>query len=310
MEVEVQHQGIDPEFFRSRVKRIAELEEKAIGHKRNLKIAGKRLVLVRFEQGLMASEIMKSKGAEKYGENLMGQIAKEAGRYGPPVGRRTLYKWRKRAEDPPWNGRLDAYRAWVNEKLKEKGRITSTYVHNYAKKYLREHEEEEKSLDEQLEERKNDLLERANKTEGKAKDLEEEAEDLEKQLQSHNGQSSSDDLAEVRGMAYKVREVAQDLKGQTERMQVKGEGRIESRAYLDWVKEHDCCVCHAPAHDPHHIEGRGTAVKTHDFFTIPLCRTHHDEWEDHGQDTFCEKHQLDPWKEVSHLMLSFIIEQA
>ncbi|MEQ5350179.1 DUF968 domain-containing protein, partial [Proteus genomosp. 6] len=41
-----------------------------------------------------------------------------------------------------------------------------------------------------------------------------------------------------------------------------------------------CCVCGQQADDPHHIIGHGMGgmgTKAHDLFTIPLCRTHHDE---------------------------------
>jgi hypothetical protein len=56
-------------------------------------------------------------------------------------------------------------------------------------------------------------------------------------------------------------------------------GRIEDRAYLDWVKTLPCCGCHAPADDPHHIYRsgyRGMGTKVPDYFTIPLCRPCHD----------------------------------
>jgi hypothetical protein len=70
-------------------------------------------------------------------------------------------------------------------------------------------------------------------------------------------------------------------------------GRIEDRGYMNWVKRQPCCVCGAPADDPHHIHGRGfkgMGTKVPDYWTIPLCRAHHDElhhnvglWEDaHG----------------------------
>lgn len=56
-------------------------------------------------------------------------------------------------------------------------------------------------------------------------------------------------------------------------------GRIEDRKYLDWVKTLPCCGCHAPADDPHHMHSRGykgMGTKVPDYWTIPLCRTCHD----------------------------------
>lgn len=57
-------------------------------------------------------------------------------------------------------------------------------------------------------------------------------------------------------------------------------GRIEDRSYLNWVKSLPCCVCNAPADDPHHIVVpgfKGMGTKSPDYWAIPLCRTHHDE---------------------------------
>ena len=52
-----------------------------------------------------------------------------------------------------------------------------------------------------------------------------------------------------------------------------------SKKYLKWVKSLPCCVCKAPADDPHHIKGvghlSGVGMTAPDQFTIPLCREHH-----------------------------------
>ncbi len=50
--------------------------------------------------------------------------------------------------------------------------------------------------------------------------------------------------------------------------------------YTRWVKSQPCLCCGQQADDPHHLIGHGlggTGTKTHDLFTIPLCRKHHDE---------------------------------
>lgn len=54
--------------------------------------------------------------------------------------------------------------------------------------------------------------------------------------------------------------------------------RWESTKYLQWVKSQPCCACGSIADDAHHIIGHGQggmATKSHDLFTIPLCRVHH-----------------------------------
>ena len=54
-----------------------------------------------------------------------------------------------------------------------------------------------------------------------------------------------------------------------------------SRRYLDWVKSQPCCVCGAPADDPHHLTGigklGGMGTKAPDWAVMPVCRRHHDE---------------------------------
>lgn len=56
--------------------------------------------------------------------------------------------------------------------------------------------------------------------------------------------------------------------------------RMESRAYLNWVKSLRCVSCDAPADDPHHPHGvgyKGMGTKVPDFWAIPVCRSCHDE---------------------------------
>jgi hypothetical protein len=56
--------------------------------------------------------------------------------------------------------------------------------------------------------------------------------------------------------------------------------RMESRAYMDWVKTLPCaCGCGVPADDPHHpydVGFGGGATKVPDYWCIPLARRCHD----------------------------------
>lgn len=57
-------------------------------------------------------------------------------------------------------------------------------------------------------------------------------------------------------------------------------GRMEDRAYLNWVKTLPCCGCGDHSDDPHHIHSRGfkgMGTKVPDYMTMPLCRICHDE---------------------------------
>jgi hypothetical protein len=57
---------------------------------------------------------------------------------------------------------------------------------------------------------------------------------------------------------------------------------VRNKKYTDWVKSLECCVCGAPADDPHHGialgygEG-GTGTKACDLLTMPMCRPCHNE---------------------------------
>lgn len=57
---------------------------------------------------------------------------------------------------------------------------------------------------------------------------------------------------------------------------------VRSREYMDFVKEHPCCVCSSsPPSDPHHFGPAGTkgmGLKTDDLRTVPLCRGCHDQF--------------------------------
>lgn len=49
-----------------------------------------------------------------------------------------------------------------------------------------------------------------------------------------------------------------------------------SAAYLQHVREHDCCNCGAPGpSDPDHVGSRGVGQKCSDYETAPLCRDCH-----------------------------------
>jgi hypothetical protein len=58
-------------------------------------------------------------------------------------------------------------------------------------------------------------------------------------------------------------------------------GRIELRAYLDWLKTLPCATCGAPApSDPSHVNSfKGMGTKSPDLFAIPECRQCHESYE-------------------------------
>ncbi|MGU0043993.1 DUF968 domain-containing protein [Escherichia coli] len=56
--------------------------------------------------------------------------------------------------------------------------------------------------------------------------------------------------------------------------------RWVNEKYTRWVKTQPCARCGKPADESHHLIGHGQGgmgTKSHDIFTLPLCREHHNE---------------------------------
>lgn len=76
-----------------------------------------------------------------------------------------------------------------------------------------------------------------------------------------------------------------------------------------FVRSHCCAVpgCIASTVDCAHLRsvanGAGTSLKPHDQFTVPLCRTHHQQEEDAGPDAFGDRHGIDLWEMAATLVL-------
>ncbi len=83
---------------------------------------------------------------------------------------------------------------------------------------------------------------------------------------------------------------------------------LRSREYLEYVRSLGCVICGAPS-EPHHwrkgADG-GVALKPSDCFAIPLCHEHHMEAHDHGERTFAEKFNFDPWRTIAFTTKGFL----
>jgi hypothetical protein len=69
--------------------------------------------------------------------------------------------------------------------------------------------------------------------------------------------------------------------------------RVEDKQHLAFIRTLRCCICGAPGPDPAHIRSAsaihgkretGGAEKASDKWTVPLCRLHHDEQHDAGNE--------------------------
>ena len=79
--------------------------------------------------------------------------------------------------------------------------------------------------------------------------------------------------------------------------------------YLDFIRNKHCLLCHESA-EPHHESGLGDSggmgKKCSDYFAIQLCRTHHDQREYIGFDTFWKWHWVDPWQIVMDNLIEYL----
>jgi hypothetical protein len=63
--------------------------------------------------------------------------------------------------------------------------------------------------------------------------------------------------------------------------------RKRSKAHLSFVRGQPCLVCQQTPSDPHHLkfaQQRALGRKVSDEFTVPLCRTHHQDLHQHGNE--------------------------
>lgn len=74
--------------------------------------------------------------------------------------------------------------------------------------------------------------------------------------------------------------------------------RLRSKKRMQAARDLGCCICKNPAADAHHLRTighpRAAALKNGDDYTIPLCRKHHDELHNFGDEAlFLSLHGVD-----------------
>ena len=87
--------------------------------------------------------------------------------------------------------------------------------------------------------------------------------------------------------------------------------RIIDEAYRAWVKEGPCVIsldCLGPV-DGDHIKAQGTeSHKRNDFFILRLCRKHHSERGQVGNEKFEAKYHVDLKEEIIWNLIQYILE--
>ena len=77
------------------------------------------------------------------------------------------------------------------------------------------------------------------------------------------------------------------------------------KKYLDYIREKPCLICAITPCDPDHLEARGMGganSEMKDLSCVPLCRIHHTERHQFGNQKFEYKYSINLWKENSRLV--------
>jgi len=84
---------------------------------------------------------------------------------------------------------------------------------------------------------------------------------------------------------------------------------IRDEQYLDYIRAQPCAVCAAPApNDPHHLDSGVMGSKGDDWTCVPLCRTHHREYHDHGEAHVEREHRVDLWRHSHRLLRRYLAD--
>ena len=90
------------------------------------------------------------------------------------------------------------------------------------------------------------------------------------------------------------------------------EQKSQSKKYLDYIRKKPCSVCGSMPCDPDHLEARGMGGANKDgykdYSCIPLCRTHHTERHNMGNNGFEARYNINIWKDAFNLLRRYFIE--
>lgn len=93
-------------------------------------------------------------------------------------------------------------------------------------------------------------------------------------------------------------------------MNVKND-KIQSGAYLDYIKTKPCVGCGKEPVDAHHVRPKGTGSGwQNDFTAAPFCRQCHTEWHSKGATYYEAKHRVNVWRECFYLLLEYWITEG
>ena len=86
--------------------------------------------------------------------------------------------------------------------------------------------------------------------------------------------------------------------------------KLSSKKYLDYIRKKPCLVCGLQPCDPDHLKARGMGNANRDghrdFSCIPLCRIHHSERHQIGNQKFENKYNINLWKDAFNLLSNYL----
>ena len=90
------------------------------------------------------------------------------------------------------------------------------------------------------------------------------------------------------------------------------EQKYISKKYLNYIRNKPCLVCGLQPCDPYHLEARGMGGANKsgykDYSCVPLCRIHHTERHQLGNNTFEHKYNINLWKDAFNLLRRYFIK--
>ena len=90
------------------------------------------------------------------------------------------------------------------------------------------------------------------------------------------------------------------------------EQKLSSKKYLDYIRNKPCLVCGSIPCDPDHLEARGMGGANRsgykDYSCVPLCRIHHTESHQSGNQKFENKYGINLWKDAFNLIRRYFIK--
>ena len=89
------------------------------------------------------------------------------------------------------------------------------------------------------------------------------------------------------------------------------EQKLSSKKYLDYIRNKPCLVCGSIPCDPDHLEARGMGGANRsgykDYSCVPLCRIHHTERHQAGNEKFENKYGINLWKDAFNLLRRYFV---